>query len=140
MAAPSFDPAINAVLHTDTPAAQIFPPAQASGVTGDSTAEIIAYTPTRVEVRVNAVNRGTLILTDAYDAGWRATVNDEPAPLYRANAMFRAVVVNAGESIVTFTYAPSWSPLGFIISGASWLLLGVFVLVMRRNTRDSSKI
>lgn len=137
MAAPAFDPAVNAVLHTDTPSAQIFPPAQASGATGDSTAEIISYTPTRVEVRVNAVRRGVLILTDSYDAGWRATVNDAPAPLYRANAMFRAVAVDAGESLVTFSYAPSWSPLGFIISGVSWALLGVFVLVLRRRPRDS---
>jgi len=140
MAAPAFDPASNVVLHTDTPAAQLFPPAQASDATGDSTAEIIAYTPTRVEVRVNAVKRGVLLLADAYDAGWRATINGESAPLYRANAMFRAVVVEAGESVVTFSYAPPWSPLGFIISGAAWLMLGVFALGVRRATGDSSKI
>ncbi len=140
MAAPAFDPASDVVLHTDTPLLERLPSAQADAANGDSTAEIVAYTPTRVEVRVNAAKRGVLLFTDAYDAGWRATVNGEAVPLYRADAMFRAVIVEAGESVVTFTYAPLWFPLGFVMSGAAWLMLGLFTLAVWRVSGDSSKI
>jgi len=102
------------------------------------TAEIISYTDTRVEIRVNSDAETYLYLADAYYPGWRATVNGEDSPVYRANVMFRAVAVPAGESTVIFEFVPRlW--YGAIIFGVfAWitaivLLLGLF---LRKDNQD----
>ena len=63
------------------------------------------------------------MLLDSYSPGWRATVDDQPAPIYPANHAFRAVIVPAGKHSVTFTYAP---PLLWI---GAWISLGTLVVV-----------
>jgi hypothetical protein len=88
---------------------------------GESRAEITAYTDTRVEIAVNATADGYLLLTDAYFPGWRATVNGQPVDLLRANVMFRAVSVTAGESTVVFEYAPQWWPWAAVLAGLTLL-------------------
>ena len=47
---------------------------------------------------------GYVRLADPYDAGWRATVDGEEAPIYIADHYLRAVYVGAGEHDVVFTY------------------------------------
>jgi hypothetical protein len=67
-------------------------------------ASVIRYDPEEVQVRVNAPGTGWLVLLDRYAAGWSAEVNGGATPIYRANYLFRAVRVAAGESQVTFRY------------------------------------
>ncbi len=64
------------------------------------------YSPTRVEISVQADSGGYLVLNDAYYPGWRATVNGDDTPIYRANVLFRAVQIGAGESQVVFEFVP----------------------------------
>ena len=47
-----------------------------------------------------------LVLTDAYAPGWTAEVDGNPAEIYRADAMFRAVGLRGGEKEVVFSYRP----------------------------------
>lgn len=140
MAAPEFDPAMQAVIHTDSPDAvpNNSPAAQRESAQGS--ARITAYTPTLIEIAVDAPQGGTLILTDAYYEGWQASVNGEAAPLHRANVMFRAVDVPAGESIVIFTYHPAWYPVGLIVSGVGWLILGIVTLARARANQRLSEV
>lgn len=126
MRAPEFDPAQTVVLsgaereETQRPA-------------GQQAAAITEYTPERVTLQVIAAQPGFLLLTDAYYPGWTATVNGQPAPIYRADVMFRAVPVPAGESEVVFEYRPAWLPGALIFGGAAWgivLLAGIgFVII-----------
>lgn len=53
--------------------------------------------PERVTLRVSAPTRGFVQLADQYYPGWRATVNGEPAAILRADFLFRAVEVPAGN-------------------------------------------
>jgi len=94
--------------------------------------KILEYTSERVEIAVHAGSQaGLLVLSDAFYPGWTATVNGEPAKIYRTNIMFRGVAVPAGESTVVFEYKPWWWP-GILVFGAvAWL-----VAVVGLRTKD----
>jgi hypothetical protein len=90
---------------------------------------VTRYTPTRVDIRVQAERGGYLVLNDAYYPGWRATVNGDETDIYRANVLFRAVQVPAGESDVVFEFVPqTWYSALFagglfwpvVLSGGAW--------------------
>lgn len=93
-----------------------------------SIALIRSYDAEAVTLTVQAAQPGYLILNDAYYPGWEATVNGEAVPVYRANAMFRAVAVPVGESDVIFRYAPWWLPVTGWVGGMPWGLSIVAVL------------
>lgn len=68
---------------------------------------VISYTPNRVALRVSAASAGTLVLNDAYYAGWRATVSGVPTSIFPWNGMFRGVAIpHAGDYEVVFSYSP----------------------------------
>lgn len=83
----------------------------------------------RVVIESDLDKPGYVVLTDAYDEGWRATVDGRPAPLLRANIAFRAVVVPAGRHVVEQVYRPRAVLLGLWLSllglvaglGLAWL-------------------
>lgn len=74
-----------------------------------------------VEIDVQAARDSWLVLADTDYPGWSAVVNDTPAPIFRANLGFRAVQVDAGTSVVRFTYQPGWMLPGLLISVVSLL-------------------
>ena len=124
MRAPDFDPARTVVLAGDAPALD--------GPAAESAAAVEVYTAERVEVRVQAGAPGYLLLTDAYYPGWRAEVNGQPTPVYRADAMFRAVYVPAGASRVVFTYAPAWLPWAQLGGAGAWIAAAAALLLLGR--------
>jgi hypothetical protein len=131
MADPGFNPAKTLILHTN----DAFDTSAAS----PDAATIVNYAPERIEIRSNAARPAFLLLKDAYYPGWTATVNGQPAPIYRADVMFRAVRVPAGESTVVFEYRPWWWP-GILVFGAvAWALalgaLGIGGYSQRRQTQ-----
>lgn len=82
-------------------------------------ATIERYTSRAVDVRVVQPTSGYLVLTDTFYPGWTAYVDGQARPILRADALFRAVQVPAGEHLVTFRYEPVSIPLGLAISLAS---------------------
>lgn len=67
----------------------------------------------------------TLVLAIPYDEGFSATVNGQPAEVYRVNTCETAVVVPAGEAVVTLSHIPSGLRVGVLLSftGAALMLL-----------------
>jgi hypothetical protein len=109
---PAFDPAQTVVLMG----------ADAGATGGAGTATITRYASEQIELTVSAPQGGWLLLTDADYPGWRATVNESPAAIVRADGLFRAVRLPAGESRVTFAYQPAWWPGVLVFGAAAWLL------------------
>jgi hypothetical protein len=70
------------------------------------TSRLLVLRPDRVRVEVEASEPGLLVLADAYDPGWTATVNGRAATALRANVAFRAVPVPAGRHEVEMVYRP----------------------------------
>jgi hypothetical protein len=93
-------------------------------------AEVVESRPNRVTARVGPGPAGYLVLADVWYPGWRCTVDGRPAPLYRADYLFRAVELSEGEHTVVFSFEPAPYRLGRIISGAA--LAGVLALFLFR--------
>jgi hypothetical protein len=94
---------------------------------GSAIATITAYADTRVEIAVESAAVGYLVLSDAYYEGWQATVNGAATPILRADVMFRAVPIPAGESVVVMEYRPGW--LAWLpMMGLLWVIAVVWVV------------
>lgn len=99
-----------------------------------SATEFTDYSDIRITINVTTEDEAYLILNDAYYPGWKATVNGEDVPVYRANVMFRAVPVPAGDSEVIFYFEPDLWRYALYVGIGFWLVAGVgFMLVSRRN-------
>jgi len=83
---------------------------------------------TSLSLRVRAPSQSFLFLSRSYHPGWRAYVNEESVPLYRANGAFQGLAVPAGESYVTLTLRPTSLIIGGIISVVSLIVLGFALL------------
>jgi hypothetical protein len=60
----------------------------------------------RFELDVEASREGYLVVLHTHAAGWRAFVDDIPAPLLRANVLFQGIPVPAGRHVVILRYRP----------------------------------
>ncbi len=117
LAAPGFDPRTEVVIAAEMP---YQPPAAA---TSAESVTVLAYEAERVVVRADLASDGLLVLADTFYPGWLATVDGAPAPILRANLLFRAVALTPGSHEVTFTYRPSNWRIGAAISLLTLLAL-----------------
>lgn len=76
---------------------------------------------------------GFVVLADAYDAGWQATVDGQATAVYRANTVVRAVYVPAGSHEIIFRYRPLPFWLGAVGSGLA--LIGLVVFMVKGSGR-----
>ncbi|MGQ9516224.1 MAG: YfhO family protein [Anaerolineae bacterium] len=95
--APDFEPAQAAVVEGG---AEVEPAAGADEV------HILEMHPNCMILRVRASSKGILVLGEVFYPGWKAWVNGKLTKVLRANYLFRAVAVPAGESQVVLCYSP----------------------------------
>ncbi|MBN9062916.1 MAG: hypothetical protein BGP06_07305 [Rhizobiales bacterium 65-9] len=67
---------------------------------------ISRYENTEIEIAVKAEQPGFVILNDVWHPWWTATIDGEPAPILKANVLFRAVQTPAGDHVVKFSFHP----------------------------------
>lgn len=90
-------------------------------------AEIVARKSDRITVAVTATHPAVLVVTESYDPGWRAWVDGTPAPVWRANAIFRGVPVPVGDHRVEMRYRPPSVAWGAAASAVGVALAGVLI-------------
>ncbi|MGI9524662.1 MAG: hypothetical protein ACR2PG_23775 [Hyphomicrobiaceae bacterium] len=73
--------------------------------TGGS-ARLTSYKNTEVVVSVKSANGGWVILNDLWHPAWRVSVNGRDAKISRANVLFRAVRVEAGDATLRYVFSP----------------------------------
>jgi len=78
-------------------------------------------------------SEGYLILTDTYYPGWRACVDGEELSIIRANLLFRAISLSAGQHRVEFSYEPASLRIGVAVSSATLLAIVVGLWLARRR-------
>jgi hypothetical protein len=110
---PGFDPRKKVILAEG---------AKAEAVDFRGNATLVELRPDRVRLRAELGAPGYLILTDAYDPGWRASVDGAAERVLRANGIFRAVAVPAGTHAVEFVYRPASVPLGLALTALTLVL------------------
>jgi len=104
------------------------PPPSFAGDGNAGRAAIVHYAPESVIVETTADQAAFLVLTDQYDAGWHASIDGAPAPVYRTDYLFRGVPVPAGTHRVELTYAPAAFRRGVIGSLAALALVALLAL------------
>ncbi|MBK8899859.1 MAG: YfhO family protein [Anaerolineaceae bacterium] len=102
------------------------PPAIAEPAAAAGTVTITKAALNQVTLQAEMAAPGFVVLADAYDVGWRAAVDGQPTPLYRANTVVRAVYVPAGVHEIVFRYRPLPFVIGAVASGVA--LMGVVAL------------
>lgn len=83
----------------------------------------------RVALDVTLERPGLVVLLEAWDPGWRATVDGVAVDVVAANLVFRAVRVEAGHHRVEMVYRPVEVVAGAAVSGLA--LLAAAVLARR---------
>jgi len=79
---------------------------------GEGALEVLAYGPNRVRIAARTTEPALLILSDIHYPGWHARLDGRPTPLYKANGIFRGVVVPPGEHIIEMDFFPPSLRLG----------------------------
>ena len=88
---------------------------------------IVQDKPERVRINVTTDQPGYLVLTDSWYPGWRAFVDGQPAPIYRADVLFRAIQIEPGTHAIAFEYRPDSFLVGAMVSAAILVILVVYV-------------
>lgn len=125
LAAADFDPRREAVL-APAAAAAIGLPVETEPFTSE--VQLTTLRGDHVALDATLSRPGLVVLADAWDAGWHASVDDVPAPVLAANVAFRAVPVGAGRHRVELRYVPPGLAAGALISALAAVAL---ILVAR---------
>lgn len=85
---------------------------------------------------------GWLTLTEAYHPDWRATIDGERAPTYRAETALLSVYIPIGSSEIIFKFVPPfWYSLTLYMGILSWILaLGAFFFLSSRWASPAWKL
>ncbi|MCC6177871.1 MAG: YfhO family protein [Chloroflexi bacterium] len=142
LADPSFDPRREVVLAPSDTGRTLGSAASTTSPVATAV-EFEVDEPEHVRVRATVDRPSYLVLSDSWYPGWQAAVDGQDVPIERANLMFRAVLLDAGEHVVEFRYQPRavWfgaaiSALALIGSGAA--LAGYPVWRRRRHLAAES--
>jgi hypothetical protein len=93
--------------------------------------------PNRVIVEANVGKPAMLVIAEAWQPGWRATINGQPAPLWQVNYLQQGLWLPQGRHSVELTFAPVSLRYGaWISTGFTGILICVLVFgVVKRWQR-----
>jgi hypothetical protein len=118
---PGFDPASEVLLSEGAPAPASSAPSGSVRISHERADRIV--------LEVETDGPGYVVLADAFDPGWQATLDGAAVTLLRANLAFRAVATPSGRHTVELVYRPRALWAGLFVSAAS--LLAALVLLAR---------
>lgn len=131
---PDYDPRRFMILEAQPDMAQALQsPEDASGPPAKIT--VTEYTANRVAVRTTFARTGFLLLNDVYYPEWGAYLDGHPTTVYRANYLFRAVVVPKGRHDIRFIYRNEALTRGTVVSGLAGVGALLVWLMDRRSRR-----
>jgi len=78
----------------------------------NASAEITEYQIQKIKLKVKATGNNLLFLSEVWYPRWKCFIDGKEVPIYRANYVFRAVVVPPGEHEVLFIYKDEKFELG----------------------------
>ncbi len=104
-----------------------------SSISLAASADIISYKETRVDVRVKTNKEAFLVLNDASTEQWHTFIDDAPALQLRANTIFKAAQVPAGEHIVSFRYVSPAAEKAKLFTGIAVALVAAGYAIRPRR-------
>jgi hypothetical protein len=123
---PGFDPAAVAVLASEPGLIQSAP-----GPAGSATYQEVS--PEDVRIRAEAAVPSILVVRNAWDDGWSATLDGRAVPVLRADAFLQGIAIPAGSHDVRLTYREPAIGRGVALSALVWLgfLVALAVVILR---------
>lgn len=101
---------------------------------GSGSAQIVFYTPDKVEISTWSDKNSFLVLTDSFLPGWSAKIDGQKANILRTDFAFRGVEVPSGKHLVSFVYFPASFLYGVCLAiiGVTGFLLTLFIVRPKR--------
>lgn len=91
--------------------------------------EFLSYSPKRLEYITTSTVDKTLVFSEIYyPYGWKATIDGEPADLFRVNYMLRAMNVPAGEHRIVMIFDPDSVRKGDVVAITCVIILFLTIL------------
>jgi uncharacterized membrane protein YfhO len=75
------------------------------------------------------------VIRTAFDPGWRAAIDGEPARVLVADAFLQAVAVPTGTHEVVLRYEDPWVMRSLLMGALAWLMLAVTWLASALTAR-----
>lgn len=107
--------------------------------TSRGSADITRDDPGDIRVRTRTGGRQLLVVSESYDAGWRATVDGSAVPVARANGDFLGCVVPAGRHEVSLTFSPTHLVVGKRLSLSGLCIAAALVVISAGVRRRASR-
>lgn len=104
-------------------------------VSADGRADIRLYEPNQVTIQSSSSQESILVLTDTFYPGWDAFVDGQATRVFRANGLYRAVIVPAGRHVVEFVFRPLAFWAGVWITLATFGVIALSALLLWLNDR-----
>jgi uncharacterized membrane protein YfhO len=99
-------------------------------------ATIVSRGAEKISIDVNSPADGLLIISENYYPGWRATIDNEPVEILRADYTLRAIPVRAGQHRIEMWYDPLSFKLGAGISAVTILLcIGGLIFLGKHSSK-----
>lgn len=96
----------------------------------------LQYQPTELEVVTQSARGSLLVLSETDYPGWKAWVDDRPAPIYSTDIALRGVIVPAGAHRVRMEFRPLIFPISLAISLVTAIALAITAFLYRRSARS----
>jgi len=106
--------------------------------TFEGAAEVVSVArprPEEIRVRVRTASPRLLVVPETDDGGWTAEVSGKTVPVVRANGVFLAARVPAGETEAVFRYRPPLFREGAVVSAVSALVAAALAWRSRNISR-----
>jgi hypothetical protein len=130
---PGFDPAAVAVLEVDPGIEAADPDASVP-----TAATYVVEAPEVAVVSVETPVPAIVVVRNAWDEGWSATVNGRPSPVLHADHLLQGVAVPAGSHEIRLTYREPAIGRGLALSAFAWLGFAVVLVVALARRRQAS--
>ena len=100
---------------------------------GTDAVKIGKYEPNAIELSAQASRGALLVLSETYYPGWKAWLDDRPAPIYATDIALRGVLVPAGAHRIRMEFRPAILSVSLGISLATAILLAFSAFLYRRR-------
>ncbi len=110
---------------------------------GQGLIELVEYEPNYLRYDYSLDKAGVAIFSEIYyPKGWRAYIDGEEAPYFRANYILRAMELPAGEHTVEWRFrAPRWALVeGITLAASLIIILSILYLLIRMIYERRQKI
>jgi uncharacterized membrane protein YfhO len=118
-------------IDVDTTALVTHPLPLEGGAAGE--AMLAVDTPGHIVIDTRSPNRQLLVVSESFDDGWRAMIDEGAVAVERVNGDFMGAVVPAGRHRVTLTFRPLHLVVGRYLSAGGVLIAVGLLFAARRH-------